>query len=229
MPLPRLTAGGRGIEAAHRTVRQALGGLEIVIDPAEAGRGPIVVADAPSDAILKARITREVALEKASAITGGWGLQRDYFRLNGKSGALTPLEGRVAIGDLVYVRLSFRPRAGTLPWWSSSYYALTDTIPAGFSVVAEDKVYDAAPFRLGLHAAGQASRDIRDDRIRWTFAFARRWMDRAYQTGYVMRARYAGEFAAGVARLEDFYDESLFSQTASRRLGVDPLPDRPRR
>jgi uncharacterized protein YfaS (alpha-2-macroglobulin family) len=95
--------------------------------------------------------------------------------------------------------------------------------------VEEDKVYDGAPFNLRLHSAGYTTREIRSDRIRWAFVFERNWMDRAYQTGYVLRAQYAGDFATGVARLEDFYDESLYSQTASRRVGVDPLPDRPRK
>jgi uncharacterized protein YfaS (alpha-2-macroglobulin family) len=140
-----------------------------------------------------------------------------------------PLQGHVRVGDLVYVKLTFRPRVGALPWWSSSYYALSDEIPAGLSVVEEDKVYDGAPFKLHLHAAGYTTREIRNDRIRWTFAFERNWMDCAFETGYVLRAQYAGDFATGVARFEDFYDESLYSQTASRRVGVDPLPDRPRK
>jgi len=161
-------------------------------------------------------------------VPGGWDLKREYFRLNPKTGAKTPLEGKVTIGDLVYVRLTFQPRAGALPWWASSYYALTDQVPAGLTVVEEDKIYDAAPFKLDLHAGGYATRDLRNDRVTWTFSFQRAFMDRAVQTGYVLRAQYAGDFSAGVARLEDFYDEALYSQTASRRLGVDPLPDRPR-
>jgi uncharacterized protein YfaS (alpha-2-macroglobulin family) len=162
-------------------------------------------------------------------VPGGWGLKKEYFRLNAKTGATLPLEGRVTIGDLVYVKLTFQPRRGTLPWWSSSYYALSDEIPAGLSVVEEDKIYDGTPFKLSLHSGGYTTRDVRSDRVRWTFAFERNWMDRSYQTGYVLRAQYAGDFATGVARLEDFYDESLYSQTASRRVGVDPLPDSPRK
>ena len=225
---PRVTAGGQEIPTASLTVRESPGGVEIGVDPREAARGPIAVLGGGEDVVLKARVTREVPLDRAPAVPGGWNLQREYFRL-AKTGALTPLEGPVVIGELVYVRLTFTHGAGALPWWSSSYYALSDEIPAGLSVVEEDKVYDGPPFRLALHAAGYTTRDVRNDRIRWTFAFERNWMDRAFQTGYVLRAQYAGDFATGVARLEDFYDESLFSQTASRRVGVDPLPDRPRK
>ncbi|HSB63562.1 MAG TPA: alpha-2-macroglobulin family protein, partial [Thermoanaerobaculia bacterium] len=229
LPRPRVTAGGEEIPPAKLGVRETPGGVEITVDPRETARGPITVAAGGEDVVLKARVTREMPLDRAPAVPGGWSLKKEYFHLNGKTGALAPLERHVTIGDLVYVKLTFQPRRGTLPWWSSSYYALSDEIPAGLSVVEEDKVYDGAPFRLNLHAGGYATRDIRTDRIRWTFAFERNWMDRSYQTGYVLRAHYAGDFATGVARLEDFYDESLYSQTGSRRVGVDPLPDRPRK
>jgi uncharacterized protein YfaS (alpha-2-macroglobulin family) len=229
LPRPRVTAGSQEIPAAQLSVREAPGGIEMRVDPAEAASGPIAVTGGGDDVVLKARVTREVPLDQAPAVPGGWNLKKEYFRLNAKTGALGPLEGRVRIGDLVYVKLTFKPRAGALPWWSSSYYALSDEIPAGLSVVEEDKVYDGAPYNLSLHAALYTTRDIRNDRIRWMFAFERNWMDRAYQTGYVLRAQYAGDFATGVARIEDFYDESLYSQTASRRVGVDPLPDRPRK
>ena len=229
LPLPRVFAGGREIPSGKLTMREAPGGVEITVDPSEAARGPIAVAGAGDGVVLKARITREVPLDRAPSVPGGWDLKKAYFRLNAQTGSLTPLEGHVRVGDLVYVKLTFRPRAGALPWSSSSYYALSDEIPAGLFVVEEDKVYDGAPFRLSLHAAGYTTRDIRTDRIRWTFAFERNWMDRAYQTGYVLRAQYAGNFATGVARFEDFYDESFYSQTDSRRVGVDPLPDRTRK
>jgi hypothetical protein len=226
---PRLTAGGRDIESGRLSVREFKGGVEISVDPREAAHGPIAVGPVDPMVVLKARITREVALDHVRSVPGGWDLTREYFRLDAKTGARRPLEGRVRIGDLIYVRLTFQPRIGRLPWWSSSYYMLTDDIPAGLSVVEEDKIYDAEPYGLALHAGGYTTRDIRNDRIRWTFAFARNWMDRFYQVGYVLRAQYAGDFAAGVARLEDFYDETLYSQTASRRVGVDPLPVAARR
>ncbi len=229
LPRPRVTVAGEEVPAAKLTIRETPGGIEIAVDPSVVASEPITVAGVGLGVVLRARVTREVPLDRAPAVPGGWGLKKEYFRLNGKTGATAPLQGRVRIGELVYVRLTFQPRRGSLPWWGSSYYALSDEIPAGLSVVEEDKVYDGAPFRLSLHAGGYVTRDIRSDRIRWNFAFERNWMDHSYQTGYVLRAQYAGDFATGVARLEDFYDESLYSQTASRRVGVDPLPDRPRK
>lgn len=228
LPKVRVRAGGADLPPSALTVRETPGGVEIAVDPREAAKGPLTVEGGGEDVVLRARLVRVVPFDRAPAVRGGWDLRREYFRLNPKTGALAPLEGSVTIGDLVYVKLTFKPRAGSLPWWASSYTLLTDQVPAGFSVVEEDRIYDAAPFKLGLHAAGYATRDLRNDRVTWTFSFARAFMDRAVQTGVVLRAQVAGDFSAGVARLEDFYDETLYSQTASRRLGVDPLPDRPR-
>ena len=228
LPRVRVRSGGADLPASALTARETPGGVEIAVDPREAVKGPLTVDGGGEDAVFRARLVRVVPFDRAPAVPGGWDLRREYFRLNPKTGAKAPLEGKITIGDLVYVRLTFQPRAGSMPWWASSYYALTDQVPAGLSVVEEDKIYDAAPFKLDLHAGGYATRDLRNDRVTWTFSFARAFMDRAVQTGYVLRAQYAGDFSAGVARLEDFYDEALYSQTASRRLGVDPLPDRPR-
>jgi uncharacterized protein YfaS (alpha-2-macroglobulin family) len=228
LPKVRVRAGGAELPAAALTARETPGGVEIAVDSREAAKGPLTVDGGGEDAVFHARLVRVVPFDRAPAVPGAWDLKREFFRLNPKTGARTALEGKVTIGDLVYVKLTFRPRAGSLPWWASSYYVLTDQVPAGLTVVEEDKIYDAPPFKLDLHGAGYATRDLRNDRVTWTFSFPRAFMDRAVQTGYVLRAQYAGDFSAGVARLEDFYDEALYSQTASRRLGVDPLPDRPR-
>jgi hypothetical protein len=228
LPKVRLRAAGAELPAFALTVRETPGGVEIAVDPREAAKGPLTVDGGGEDAVFRARLVRVVPFDRAPAVPGGWDLKREYFHLNPKTGARTPLAGKVTVGDLVYVMLTFRPRAGSLPWWASSYYVLTDQVPAGVSVVEEDRIYDAAPFALDLHGAGYATRDLRNDRVTWTFSFQRAFMDRAVRTGYVVRAQVAGDFSAGVARLEDFYDEALASQTASRRLGVDPLPDRPR-
>ncbi|MFI5142818.1 MAG: hypothetical protein ACHQHM_02175, partial [Thermoanaerobaculales bacterium] len=65
------------------------------------------------------------------------------------------------------MRLSFAPLGRSGSWWSSSYYALSDQLPAGFTAVEEDKLYDAPPFHLHLHDAGYKLRDLRADQVRW--------------------------------------------------------------
>ncbi len=183
---------------------------------------------APGGLAVKARITRKVPLRDAPAVAGGWDLKRELFLLDPKTGKRTPVTGPVKVGDLVYVRLSFRPERRRMKWWSSSYYTLEDQVPAGFVVVEEDRRYDGAPFQLDMHRA-YARREIGADTVRWFFSFRRGWMDRAEQVGYVMRASFPGDFEGGVARIEEFYDESQVSRTASLRVGVAARPERPGR
>ena len=173
LPKVRVRAGGTELPASALTARETPGGVEIAVDPREAAKGPLVVDGGGEDAVLRARIVRAVPFDRAPAVPGAWDLKREYFRLNPKTGARTALEATVAVGDLVYVRLTFRPRAGTRPWWASSYYVLTDQVPAGLAVVEEDRLYDAAPFALDLHGAGCTTRDLRTDRVTYTFSFAR--------------------------------------------------------
>lgn len=202
-------------------------GVEIGIDPKDALRGPLTFDGLTDDHVARLVVTKEVPLDRVAPVEGGWGLTKELFRLDEKTGAATPLTGPVKVGDLVYVKVSFDASSRRkLPWWRSSYYALTDQVPAGFTVIEEDKAYDGKPFDLKLREARFARRDVRTDRIQWFFSFDRGFMDRGHQVGYVMRAQHPGDFAAGVARIEDFYDEALFSQTASRRVAVDALPER---
>ena len=224
-PKLRVKIGGQAVPDQRITVRGALGGLDLALDPADAARGALTV-DGLDGVSAQVRVTKEVPFGQAAAVAGKWEMRKELFRLDPTSGAATALSGRVKVGDLVYVKVTFSPRQRSGPWWSSSYYALSDQVPAGFSVVEEDKAYDAPPFRLGLHSAGYSLRDVRTDQVRWFFAFERGWMDRAFSTGYVLRAQHAGEYATGVARLEDFYDASTVSQTAAGRVGVDAVAAR---
>ncbi len=224
-PKLRVKVAGQAIPDSRITARGAMGGLDLALDPADAARGALTV-DGLDGVSAQVRVTKEVPFAQSAPVAGGWELRKELFRLDPTTGAATPLAGKVRIGDLVYVRLEFSPRQRSGSWWTSSYYALSDQVPAGFAVLEEDKVYDAAPFRLDLHGAGYSLRDVRADVVRWFFAFQHGWMDRAFATGYVLRAQHAGDYATGVARLEDFYDASSFSQTASGRVGVDPLPAR---
>lgn len=225
----RVRLGGRPLpEQAVESVRTA-GGLQLTVHPPEGATGPLIVEGVPADQRVSVRATWEEPLASAQADEGPLRLAREWFRLDPKTGARTPLTGRLAVGDLVFVKLSFA-KGSRRNWWHSSYYVLTDQVPAGLSVVEEDKVYEGPPFRLPLRTARFARRDVGVDRVQWVFAFDHGFMDRAHEVGYVLRAQHPGDFAAGVARLQDFYDESLFSQTASGRIQVDTAgPSAPRR
>jgi len=217
--------GGRPVPEQAISTARTPGGLTLTVRVPPGTAGPLAVDGLPSDQVAHARVTWREPLATAPAIEGALGLTKEWFRLDPKSGAKTPLTGRLEVGDLVYVRLSFAPGARR-SWWRSAYYVLTDQLPAGLSVVEEDKAYEGPPFRLPLRTAGFARRDVGADRVRWAFAFEHGFMDRAHEVGYVLRAQHAGDFATGVARLQDFYDEELASQTASRRIQIDPAPAR---
>ncbi len=222
----RVKVGSQTLPEKDLAYRPLATGVEIGIEPKDALRGPLTFDGLADDYVGRLVVTKEVPLDRAAPVAGGWELTKTLFRLNEKTGAATPLAGPVRVGDLVYVKVSFDPSRRSLPWWRSSYYALTDQVPAGFTVIEEDKAYDGKPFSLKLREARFARRDVRTDRIQWFFSFDRGFMDQGHQVGYVMRAQHPGDFAAGVARIEDFYDEALFSQTASRRVSVEPLPER---
>lgn len=217
----RLTLGGRPVPEGGVTAVRTPGGLALTLRVPDGATGPLVVSGVPAGSRLHARVTWEEPLASAPEVKGPLGLTWEWFRLDPKTGATSPLTGRLAVGDLVYVRLRFE-RGPRRSWWGSSYYILSDQVPAGLSVVEEDKIYEGSPWKLPLRAAGVARRDVGADRVRWFFAFDHGFMDRAREVGYVLRAQHAGDFATGVARLQDFYDDGLYSQTASRRIGIDP-------
>jgi len=223
--IPKVQILSQGKPVAVRSSRPVAAGVEIEIDGADAVRAPLVIPGGSGELVVHVLTTSAATLDQATEVSEAGAFQKQYFRLDAISGKLTPLNGPIKVGDLLYVKISFPGHRSRKNWWSSSYYVLSDQIPAGLSVVDDDKAYDGAPFRLALHGSGYSMRDIRPEQIRWFFAFDRTWMDRAFEVGYVLRAHYAGDFASGVARFEDFYDESLFSQTASRRIVVDPSSD----
>ncbi|MBL8113619.1 MAG: hypothetical protein JNK60_12085 [Acidobacteria bacterium] len=226
-PELRVLQNGREVPSEHVVRRTGLFGTEVKVAGAIARRGPIVVESDDRRASLRAVIESSAPYDERNGeaasvrVSGenGVSLSRSYHRLDAKTGQLTPLRGPVAVGDLVYVRLSFA-RPVPRSYAAATYYDLSDDVPAGFTVVAEDRMYDAAPFGLGLREARFVAREIRPERVRWVFAFNHAFMDEPAQTGYVMRAQHAGDFVSGVARLEDFYDETTRLQTPSTRLRI---------
>lgn len=217
----RVRIGGRTVPESDLVTSRTPGGLRLTVRVPDGVGGLLLVDGVPKDQRVSVRATWEEPLANAAAVEGPLELKREWFRLDPKTGARQPLEGPVSVGDLVYVRLTFA-RGARQSWWRSSYYVLTDQVPAGFSAVEEDKAWEGPPFRLPLRTAGFARRDVGSDRVRWTFAFDHGFMDRAWEVGYLLRARHPGEFSAGLARLQDFYDDGLASRTASRRIKVEP-------
>ena len=122
------------------------------------------------------------------------------------------------VGDLIFVELSYSSQ--TRPWWASRYNILTDEIPAGFSVVEQDDKFRGAPYHFPIRVPDFQMRKIFDDHVSWYFQVGR-GLDASHRLGYVLRADFAGEFTTGIAKIEDFYDETQYSQAPAVRVAVD--------
>jgi hypothetical protein len=142
-------------------------------------------------------------------------LLRDYFRLSpAKNGDrivydTVPLEGPVAAGDLIAVRLTV-----TGSEWK--YMMVEDPIPAGTEFVEHDNLYE-----------------MRDRPPWWNYAFTRREMhdDRMaiFQTYfpqgqqqyfYLLKVVNPGAFQVSPARVGPMYQTDVMATTESRRLEV---------
>jgi hypothetical protein len=140
---------------------------------------------------------------------------RDYFRLSpAKNGDrivydTVPLEGPVAAGDLIAVRLTV-----TGSEWK--YMMVEDPIPAGTEFVEHDNLYE-----------------MRDRPPWWNYAFTRREMhdDRMaiFQTYfpqgqqqyfYLLKVVNPGAFQVSPARVGPMYQTDVMATTESRRLEV---------
>jgi hypothetical protein len=218
-----ITLNGKPIVAKKRAT---LGGLDFDLSPAAVGTGgKISVGQVGAGSVVRLVVKRGMPLGQSKEIKRGWDLRRTYFRLapNGAKTPFDPANERVKVGDLLFVQIDFARSTERFTPWASRYYILSEQIPAGFSVVDEDKPYEAAPFSLPIRGAPFRVREIGAEQTRWYFDFTRGWMDRQGSVGLVLRANYAGRFATGVTRINDFYDEEQFSQTPSAYVSVDPL------
>lgn len=106
--------------------------------------------------------------------------------------------------------------------YSPSHFILHDDVPAGFLALEEDKEFSGFAWYDPDKSKGLRIRRIEQDRIYWYFRYDDRWMSKTRKVGYFLRANYGGIFSSGVARVEDFYDENSFAQTAGSRLRVAP-------
>ncbi len=154
---------------------------------------------------------------------GGFQIQRRFFVLDkGSKREFKPTEEKLKAGDLVYVELELSRRpADPRRWRESRYWLVEAPIPAGFQLIEQDNEYLAAPYALPLKEASPTRREMGSDRVAFAFDFTRGWMERTGRIGFVMRAVYAGEFDAGVAKVVDFYDEAHRAHSGGARLRVD--------
>lgn len=170
--------------------------------------------------MVRAKIAKLSASGSIKSKAAGWHIDRIFYKLNDKGEKKEIQAGeKLFVGDLVYSEVKFKPQ-GSRNFWQSRYYVVTSDTPAGFQTIQEDQVYRGSPYNLPLLSATK-TREILNHQTRWFFDFTRGWMDNGTQVGIVYRVQYPGEFNAGIAKIEDFYDETKASYTRTNVFTVD--------
>ncbi|HWU42014.1 MAG TPA: hypothetical protein VN132_01210, partial [Bdellovibrio sp.] len=220
----QIALNGKKMKPADFTMEESLTGLRLVLPPAQfkPGANSEVVVTAPANYISRISLKKEIPLDQIQAQSRAWQLTRNYYRLSskGEKTLIDPSKTKFKVGDLVFAEISFNKASNFDMWNRSRYYVLSESVPAGFIPVQEDKIYQAAPFNLPL-SSNYRSREILNDQVRWYYDFSRGWMDNNSQIGIVMRASYPGTFDSGITKIEDFYDETQTSRTQSMRFTVE--------
>ncbi|MBL7687791.1 MAG: hypothetical protein JNJ49_07130 [Bdellovibrionaceae bacterium] len=222
-----ITVNGKPVAGAKIEEKSQLGGFDLQLSGTDLvpKNGVLEVDIGEISKSMSVRLIAKVGtpLGKTKALSSGWGITRSYYKL-GAGGAKTlidPTKETLKVGDLVFVQIEFQRTAKAPSVWSSRYYLLSDDVPAGFQVIDEDKVYEVAPYLLPIRGSGYRVREVGAQRMRWYYDFTRGWMEKSGPVGYVMRANFSGSFHSGVAKVQDFYNDELFGQTSSVRIGVD--------
>jgi uncharacterized protein YfaS (alpha-2-macroglobulin family) len=218
---------GRPIELTSANEKSQLGGFDLQLplkDITQKASGfELDVGELSKTMSVRLLIKIGTPYAKVKAQNGGWSITRKYFKL-GSGGLKTAIDltkEKIKIGDLLYVQIEFQKNAKVHSQWASRYYVLTDDVPAGFQVIDEDRPYEVAPYSLPIRGSGYRVREVGAERMRWYYDFTRGWMEKSAPVGYVMRAGFSGSFHAGVANIQDFYNEDVFGRTESVRIGVD--------
>jgi uncharacterized protein YfaS (alpha-2-macroglobulin family) len=144
-------------------------------------------------------------------------LLRDYFRLvPGKKDDrivydLAPLEGPVAPGDVVAVRLT-----ATGSEWK--YVMIEDPIPAGTEFIEKDTLYELSN-KPPWWTYYFSRRELHDDHM----AIVQTWFPQGqHEFFYLLKVVNAGAFTAAPAKIGPMYQPDVMATTESRKLAVNP-------
>ncbi|MGA2194398.1 MAG: MG2 domain-containing protein [Bryobacteraceae bacterium] len=147
--------------------------------------------------------------------TASLNVLRDYFRLiPGKDGdkivyETAPLEGSVASGDVIAVRLTV-----TGSEWK--YLMLEDPIPAGTEFIERDNIYQLRN-RPPWWDYYFTRRELHDDRL----AIFQTWFPAGqHQYFYLLKVVNPGSFQVSPARVAPMYQAGVMATSEARRLEV---------
>ncbi|WP_434389796.1 alpha-2-macroglobulin family protein [Melittangium boletus] len=196
-----------GAQGPVRFVPRGMG-LVAVLAP---GTRAVRVADFQGVATLRGQAATPFADVKP--VAEGMSLTRRYYVLR-ESGKV-PLEAGTGVsqGEHVYVELTLDAKGDNRN--RSAYYVVEDAVPAGFVPLVEDKEFRGPPHALPLAPESLKRRSLSPERATFFFEEPTRWSDSARTVGYVMRAQFAGSFAAPPAFIEDMYVPSIRGRTGA--------------
>ncbi len=182
---------------------------------------PASLKVAPFEGIAVWRATVRTPLDRAQARSNGMTLTRTYYAIRKNEKALLLPGESLKQGDDLYVELTFDARDDQ-KWREvrSAYYVVEDPIPAGFTVLQEDKVYRGAPLRLPLTHESLRRRAFSPERMTWYFEEKAFWSASARTIGYVLRAQFPGTFKAPPATIEDMYAAEVNARTESATVSI---------
>ncbi len=157
--------------------------------------------------------SNEARFEKTGTIS--LNLLRDYFRLApGKDGDrivydTVPLEGSVAVGDMIAVRL-------TVTGSDWKYMMVEDPIPAGTEFVERDNLFELRN-KPPWWEYYFTRRELHDDRMAIFQTFFRQGQQQYF---YLLKVVNPGAFEVSPARVGPMYQPDVMATTESRRLEV---------
>jgi alpha-2-macroglobulin len=218
-----VTVNDKAVPASDLVVTKQLTGYTVAMKNQKtlADQSKISVNSVIENQMVRAKIAKLSPNGSIKSKNNGWTIDRVYYKLNekGEKKEIQPNE-KLQVGELVYAEVKFKPVGTARNFWQSRYYVVTSDTPAGFQTIQEDQVYRGSPYNLPLFSATK-TREILNHQTRWFFDFSRGWMDSGTQVGIVYRVQYPGEFNSGIAKIEDFYDETKASYTRSQHFVVE--------
>jgi hypothetical protein len=217
-----VTVNDKAVPHTDVTVSSHLTGYNVVFKNAKLliDQAKVSINSVMENQLLRAKVSKLSPNGSLRSKAAGWNIDRKYFKVNEK-GEKKEIQSneKLQVGELVYCEIKFS-RMTDRNFWQSRYYLVTNDVPAGFETIQEDQVYRGSPYNLPLMSATK-TREILNHQTRWFFDFSRGWMDNGTQVGIMYRVQYPGEFNSGIAKIEDFYDETKASYTRSNMFTVE--------
>ncbi|MCP5118335.1 MAG: hypothetical protein GY953_46580 [bacterium] len=158
--------------------------------------------------------TTEESLSRAG--NGSLNLRREYFKLTPVRDddriihTLNPLDGEVATGDILAVRL-------TLSGSRWDYLLIEDPIPAGTEFIQRTDLYEMAR-KPDWWNFWSSRREFHDDRA--TYYRRTYWSDKDAEYVYLLKVVNPGRYRVSPARVMPMYEPEYLATTTSQNLEV---------